>query len=384
MTLVQQFEDNPTCEGLQISTHASTKAGTELISREVRSRFSRRCLSKTADGAQTDFRHDGLGRVVEQVRYRLNPDGKRDEPSKAVTTTRYSFEHGGVVTQTSQPEGGERWDEFDGLQRLVRSAWRPSAKGALVPLQIKFMRGTGDESVVSQAWDYLPGGQAIYEPLQEVVLPGRQAWSRDLLDSAYTVEEGLGPHTLRYTSSDLQSRADGTLTCRETQRSAEGEELAGTFTTMDANGRVVAIEQTTDGTVRKHCFIRDELGRVTRHDRPDGTAVLRVYAGLSEQVMGVGVLERRQDLNENKFETLGLQYPLSKLDDGHNKRMVGERSYKFEADKVTLPDGTVLATSKAHSAGQYTAGEALISGVTRTGNVTTLASDSGQADEGGQ
>ncbi|PVZ08117.1 YD repeat-containing protein, partial [Pseudomonas sp. URIL14HWK12:I9] len=380
MTLVQQFEDNPTCEGLQISTRATTEAGTELISREVRSRFSRRCLSKTADGAQTDFRHDALGRVVEHVRYRLKPDGKRDDLSKAVTSTGYSFEHGGLVAQTTNPDGSEHRDELDGLQRVVRRAWRRSAQGAFVPLHCMFMRGAGDEAVTSPAWDYLPGGQAICEPLQEVELPGYQAWSRDLLDSAYTVEEGLGPHTLRYTGSDLQSRADGTLTCRETQRSAEGEELAGTFTTMDANGRVVAVEQTIDGILRRQCFTRDALGRVTRHERPDGSSVERRYHGLSEQVTELRVFEKGQAAASGRLVASQQVSDASSL----SKRTVGNRQYRFEGDNVTLPDKTLLTLSKAHDAGEYTAGEALISGVTRTGNVTTLASDSGQADEGGQ
>lgn len=378
ITTVQRFEDNPAVEGLQISTHATTAAGTELVSREVRSRFSRRCLSKTVDGHQTDFSYDGLGRVTKQVRYRLKADGKCDKLSKAETAVHYSFDDGSLIARVTQPDGSERRDHFDGLQQAVYSEWRRTTQGAFLPLG-KLLQGNGDEVIASQAWDYLPGGQAVCEPLLEVKPLGREAWSRDLMDSAYTVEKGLGPRTLLSTSNDLQSHADGTMTRRETQRSTHGTTLTETLSTLDANGRVTTVEQTLDGAVRKHRFTRDELGRVTRHERPDGSVVQRSYYGLSEQVTELRVFENGQATTGGQLLASQELSHASRL----TKRRVGTRQYGFEDDNVTLPDKTLLAMPLTRDSGQYKAGAALISGISRSANVTTLTSDSGQASEAG-
>ncbi|WP_263262853.1 RHS repeat-associated core domain-containing protein [Pseudomonas sp. RIT-PI-S] len=382
VTTVQQFEDNPssTYAGLQVSTTVTTAAGTELVSREIRSRFSRRCLSKTAREVETHFRRDGLGRVVEQTRYRFKPNGIRDDASKSSTATAFAIEQDSLTALTTLPNGSQHRDWLDGLQRVVRSELRRTPSDPFVPLLHKVLRGTADDDpLVDQEWDYLPGGQALCEPLQSVQLPGQQAWSRDLLDSAGTVERGLGAQTLLRSTSTLETLANGHLTRRETLASTTGIERAGVLREFDVNGRLIRLTQTVDGTAREHVLTRDELGRVTRQDRPDGYSVLRTYHGMSTHVTELRVCKHGEAASAGQLIATQDVDSLSTL----GKRKVGTRQYRFEGDNVTLPDNTQLNLSETREGGTYQAGTETLSSVSRSGAVTTLASD-GEAQQGSE
>ncbi|MDD2045987.1 RHS repeat-associated core domain-containing protein [Pseudomonas putida] len=376
MTTEQTFEDNPTAAGLKVTTRAKTVAGTQEVSRETRSRFSRRCLSKTTDGVQTEFEHDGLGRVSKQQRYRFKANGDRATSPESVVITSYAIEQGSLRALTTFPNGSQQRDWLDGLQRLVRSDWRRAATDAFIPLSRKDLRGAGDDDgVVDQQWDYLPGGQALCEPLQEVEMPGRLAWSRDLLDAAGTVEQGLGVQTLLRSTSTLETLANGHLTRSETLCSTAGIARACVVREFDANGRLIELTQTVDGTARKHLLTRDGLGRVTRQTRPDGSVVQRTYHEMSTHVTELKVFKDSKAATAGQVVATQTVKDISTL----STRKVGTREYKFQGDNVTLPDNTQLTLAETSNGGDYQAGPLNLSSVSRSGSITTLASGSGAA-----
>ncbi|QXI35447.1 RHS repeat-associated core domain-containing protein [Pseudomonas promysalinigenes] len=374
LTTVQSFEDNPTAPGLKISTSATTVAGTHEVSREMRSRFSRRCLSKTLDGVQTVFEHDGLGRVTKQSSYRLNAKNEPEASAYSVINTDYGIEHGGLSALVSFINGSQRRDWLDGLQRVVRSEWRRTAKDGFIPLSRNHLHGSGDDDGAgSRQWDYLPGGQAICEPLQRVELPGRHPWSRDLLDPAGTVIQGLGAQTLLRSTNTFETLANGHMTRSEAVRSSAGIARADTVRQFDSSGRLIELTRTVDGQSRTHQLQRDGLGRVTRHIRPDGSVVKRSYHAMSDHVTELKVFSDSKDTTVG--QVIGTQEieAISTL----SKRKVGSREYKFKGENVTLPDSTSLTLTEAGDSGQYRAGDLNMSSVSRSGSVTTLSAEQG-------
>ncbi|MCE0914229.1 RHS repeat-associated core domain-containing protein [Pseudomonas sp. NMI760_13] len=372
MTTVQAFEDNPTAAGLQVTTRVSTVAGTQEVSRETRSRFSRRCLSKTVDGVQTEFEHDGLGRVIKQQRYRFKANG--ETVPESVVTTSYAIEQGSLCALTTSHNGSEQRDWLDGLQRVVRSEWRRSGNSPFIPFSRKDLRGTGDDDeVVDQQWDYLPGGLALCEPLQQVQIPGRQVWSRDRLDTAGTVEQGLGGQTLLRSTSTLETLANGHLKRSETLCSTTGVARADVVREFDANGRLIELTQTVDGMARKHLLKRDGLGRVTHQTRPDGSVVQRTYHAMSTHVTELRVFDNGEAATAGQIVATQTVKDISTL----STRKVGTREYKFQGDNVILPDSTPLTLAETGNGGDYQAGTLNLSSISRSGSVTTLASGSG-------
>lgn len=265
----QVFEDNPVYDGLDIrttcttsSSESSTSASQE-VTRERRSRYSRRCLQKTSDGVETHWQHDGLGRVIEQTRYRLKPgqnakaeDAKPDDSQKS----QYEVSYDGIRRELTHKDGSQTWEYLDGLQRVCRMQWRRRDSDPFIPLGTRQLQGLGnDDEVSSQLWDYLPGGQAIIEPGQPVQLPGWQPWSKDLLDEAGTVEQGVGPHTLLRSTRAVQANADGSFNSRETLCSTSGVERAGVERQYDAAGRLVAMTRRLGDQASTCMMTRDAL-----------------------------------------------------------------------------------------------------------------------------
>lgn len=160
---VQTFIDNPALPGIKVIVSATTAEGTTQVSKEVRSRYSRRALEKVENGVETHWTRDASGRVIQEIRYRLAAGStgrtakqKADESIVSVYDT-----NGRYVTHTYQ-DGSQRYSSLDGLQRHWRSAWRRSSKQTYVPLEEHCFAAVEESGTASTwLWDYLPGGQAV-------------------------------------------------------------------------------------------------------------------------------------------------------------------------------------------------------------------------------
>ncbi|WP_342651286.1 hypothetical protein [Pseudomonas sp. REB1044] len=175
---VQTFIDNPTLPGIQVFVSATTAAGTARVSKEVRSRYSRRALEKIENGVETHWERDASGRVTKETRYQL-PSAIDVKTAKQVmdeqTTSLYSPD--GRQVERTHKDGSQTYSHLDGLQRSWRTEWRRATADVYVPLEeFCFSRLDVSFPLGSWAWDYLPGGQAVRKCKHMPVSTGQQPW----------------------------------------------------------------------------------------------------------------------------------------------------------------------------------------------------------------
>jgi len=175
---VQKFIDNPTQPFIQVIVSATTPAGTAQVSKEVRSRYSRRTLQKVEEGRETHWERDASGRITKETRYLLSP-GSTSKAAKQIADERISsvYSLDGKEVERTYKDGSQRHSSLDGLQRAWRTSWRRSSTEKYVPLEMHCFTGLDESSVLgSWAWDYLPGGQAVRKDIPLRGVSGRQPW----------------------------------------------------------------------------------------------------------------------------------------------------------------------------------------------------------------
>ncbi|WP_342648734.1 hypothetical protein [Pseudomonas sp. REB1044] len=178
LTNAQEFVDNPTRPGIQVTANATTAAGTARVSKEVRSRHSRRALEKIENGVETHWERDASGRVTRETGYVL-ASGSTGKTAKQVADEDVSsiYSADGRKVERTHKDGSQSLSHLDGLQRAWRTAWRKAANAAYVPLEEHRFSGLDESSAVQTwAWDYLPGGQAVCKDTLRRELAGRQPW----------------------------------------------------------------------------------------------------------------------------------------------------------------------------------------------------------------
>lgn len=177
LTNVQTFIDNPTLPGIQVIVSATTAAGTARVSKEVRSRYSRRALEKIENGVETHWERDASGRVSRETRYVLAP-GTTGKTAKQMADEDISsiYSADGREVEITYNDGSQSKSYLDGLQRSWRTAWRRGAAGSYVPLEQGFLSDLKNTYATSSTWDYLPGGQAIRKDMPVRGLKTRQPW----------------------------------------------------------------------------------------------------------------------------------------------------------------------------------------------------------------
>ncbi|WP_449434078.1 RHS repeat-associated core domain-containing protein [Pseudomonas putida] len=425
LTSVQAFEDDPQAAGILVRSSAATEAGSAEVKRELRSRFSRRCLERVEQGVETHWRHDAVGRVTEQQRYRLGKgrtalsSGQR--PDECITT-HYSVD-GKVATSTRKNREQTR-SHLDGLQRTWRTEWRRDASDSYRPLAECNVQGLNPSSeLAGWCWDYLPGGQALVDSAQDQLLPGRRPWSKEVDSDAHAddahagdarasnvrgvaihkigldeadidetdieevgahqasinesnvheanvqrVENGLGEQLLSTRTLQTTANPDGTFTRTQAQLDALGNPLITTLQGFDEHGALVSQTHTLGEQSTTNTWQRDALGRVIKETRPDGSLVERTYHGFSNHVTELKVAGKvLATQTVNSLSTLAT-------------RTVGQRSYTFCDDGVTLPDGHQLASCRTDDKVSYGVDNDLLSSLSRRAAVTTLGSD-GEAND---
>lgn len=163
LTNVQTFIDNPTQPGIQVIVSSTTAAGTAQVSKEVRSRYSRRALEKIENGVETHWERDASGRVTRETRYVLASGTTRKTAKQTADEEIASiYSADGRQVERTQKAGNQILSYLDGLQRTWCIAWRRSAQDTYVPLN-EYLLSTIDDLSIERnwSWDYLPGGQAV-------------------------------------------------------------------------------------------------------------------------------------------------------------------------------------------------------------------------------
>ncbi|AXO88754.1 hypothetical protein DZC75_12390 [Pseudomonas parafulva] len=175
---VQTFIDNPTLPGIQVIVSATTAEGTAQVSKEVRSRYSRRTLEKVENGVETHWTRDASGRVIQEIRYRLAAGSTgRTAKQKADEHITSVFSVDGRHVEHSHKDGSQSLCHLDGLQRTECMHWRRAPEGAYVPLEAYSYAALNLSSAsVNWSWDYLPGGQAIRMDARSLGNADSQRW----------------------------------------------------------------------------------------------------------------------------------------------------------------------------------------------------------------
>ncbi|MBC3483091.1 RHS repeat-associated core domain-containing protein [Pseudomonas sp. SWRI77] len=178
LTNVQTFIDNPTQPGIQVIVSATTAAGTAQVSKEVRSRHSRRALQKVEKGVETHWERDASGRITKETRYLL-ASSHTSKATKQVPDERIEslYDDTGKTVERTHKDGSQTRSHIDGLQRAWRTSWRRADTEGYVPLEEHCFTDLDESSVLgSWAWDYLPGGQAVRKGTSLIGSAGRQPW----------------------------------------------------------------------------------------------------------------------------------------------------------------------------------------------------------------
>lgn len=178
LTNVQTFIDNPTQPGIQVIVSATTAAGTSQVSKEVRSRHSRRALQKVEKGVETHWERDASGRITKETRYLLaSGHTSKATKQKADELIESVYDDTGKTVVRTHKDGSQSRSHIDGLQRAWRTSWRRADTEGYVPLVEHCFTDLDEASVLgSWAWDYLPGGQAVRKGTSLTGSAGRQAW----------------------------------------------------------------------------------------------------------------------------------------------------------------------------------------------------------------
>ncbi|MGP8279799.1 RHS repeat-associated core domain-containing protein [Pseudomonas vlassakiae] len=174
----QKFVDNPNEGGIRVTVSTTTAAGTAQVSKELRSRYSRRALQKVENGVETHWQRDALGRVTQETRYVLasGSTGKADKQD-ADERIDSAYKDNGKQVERTHKDKSQSLSCLDGLQRAWRSAWRRAADENYVPVDECCYSGLDEAALLgSWAWDYLPGGQAVRKDRPLRGLAGRQPW----------------------------------------------------------------------------------------------------------------------------------------------------------------------------------------------------------------
>ncbi|WP_286912718.1 MULTISPECIES: RHS repeat-associated core domain-containing protein [unclassified Pseudomonas] len=178
LTNVQKFIDNPTQPGIQVIVSATTPAGTAQVSKEVRSRYSRRALQKVEKGIEAHWERDAAGRITKETRYLL-ASGSTGKTTKQIADESIDsvYSADGREVERTYKDGSQSHSSLDGLQRAWQTSWRRSVTETYVPLEAHCFTGLDESCVLgSWVWDYLPGGQAVRKDMPLRGLAGRQPW----------------------------------------------------------------------------------------------------------------------------------------------------------------------------------------------------------------
>lgn len=398
---VQAFEDNPTDDGIVVRVSTTTEAGTEQLSKELRSRHARRRLERVEQGEEVHWQYDALGRVTQETRYLIKAGGTgkvKDQQADELTGTTYSAD-GKVATHTHANKDVSR-SYLDGLQRVWRHEWRKHGTQHYLPLGQCNLQGLDASPLLASCtWDYLPGGQAVVEMAPMVLGVGPQAWTREqggldgpgmrnvlqalakdeapaaqsawVFDAPATqditsqclVELGLDDQCLFQRITDYSYRKNGTFEQVDRLTDPAGKTQMQLLRHFDSSGHVIKYERTLGKQTHTYSLNRDALGRVTQLTRPDKSTVAYSYHGLSNHATELKV--------DGKVVATQKVSKVSTL----TSRTVGKRAYSFTDTTVTLPDKTTLTTAQDAKGMSFKGQEQAFSSLTHEDNTLTLSSD---------
>ncbi|QXH33594.1 RHS repeat-associated core domain-containing protein [Pseudomonas muyukensis] len=289
LTNVQQFIDNPTQPGIEVIVSATTPAGTAQVSKELRSRYSRRALQKVENGLETHWERDASGRVTQETRYRLASGSNRKTARKELAehiVSIYTDSNDKTTVERTFKDGSQSLSQLDGLQRDWLTAWRRSATDDYVPLEEHCFTGLDDACVLgSWAWDYLPGGQAVRKGPPLPGLAGKQLWmaqeTRELTQRSATVEADTLSATRRSARVDATAAEKFTealfaiLACIDTE-----DPLAAQAFTLHRDG-----SSYTSNTIRaayEQIMLAAEIHNITTTDHYKLIKYIQYLSGLTD------------------------------------------------------------------------------------------------------
>lgn len=404
----QECVDNPNNDGIVVRIETTTKAGTQELCKELRSRHGRRLLEQVKQGKEVHWQYDAMGRVTQEARYALKKDNKglymdkaKDQKPDEQIDTLYS-DDGKLATHTHANKDISR-SHLDGVQRAWLYEWRKNGTQHFVPLAQYSLRGLdGSKLLASCEWDYLPGGQVVVDMTPAPSAVGPQAWVNEQggldrqamrsmlqaqhskqpgnaegaagdasmfepyathdISSQYSIEEGLDEQRLYQRTIDYLYRTDGTLEQVEHLADGDGQTQLKVRKRFDNAGDPIGYDRILGTQTRSYALERDAVGRVTKITRPDNTTVEYSYHGLSthatELKVGGQVVATHEVMNDSTLSS----------------RTVGSRAYSFADDTVTLPDKTRLSVVRSAGGQTFKANEQTLASITRSNGTLTQAS----------
>lgn len=178
------------------------------------------------------------------------------------------------------------------------------------------------------------------------------------------VKEGMAQQCLSKLTTEYVTMKDGTFERTETLVDGAGLQQVKLAQQLDASAQVVCSERFVDGETRTYAFERDDLGRITKATRPDGSTVERAYHGFSNQLTGL------------KIDGRVIATQTVTNDSTLKSRTVGNRTYYFDDDTITLPDKTCLQTHIDADCVRWRAGDSAMASLARkNGGATVICED---------
>ncbi len=389
------WEDNPQEKrGFILRSQASTDSGTETLSTEIRSRYTRRCVVRRQGREEARYTYDLMGRPTSEQRFVIKAGANRvEEDAEPVSaqTTEYSvltekpedtdaIINKGLQAITTLSDGHVIRTLIDGLQREVRRELL--APGLAKGCVLDELECSGVQSVRNQTrYDYYPGGLrrrtesgdrgSLIDPPEalatEALKTGEMkksaltayldAWGEEYVRAGAWVDEPPKPapqtddptksttienHLLAgreiFTRTlDEEVLANGGIRRIENQTTASGLKRPEVTREYDPVGNLIRMKRAD--VEQPMTMEYDELHRVTKVITPDGSVIAREYFGLSHQVT-------RLTVDEVVVGRQTVQAPSRLLE-----RRVGERSYAYQSHAITLPDKQVLTTDASENGG---------------------------------
>lgn len=390
------WEDNPQEKrGFILRSQASTDSGTETLSTEIRSRYTRRCVVRRQGREEARYTYDLMGRTTSEQRFVITVGANKvadDAEPVSAQTTEYSvltetpegtdaIINKGLQAITTLSDGRVTRTLIDGLQREVRRELQVPglAKGCVLDeLECSSVQNVRNQT----RYDYYPGGLrrrtengdrgSLIDPPQasatEVLKtgdpeesgalytylnawwdeferrsisphePGKPFFQTDDSTKSTTIETHLLAGREVFTRTlDEEVLANGGVRRIENQTTASGLKRPEVTREYDPVGNLILMKRAD--VEQPMTMEYDDLHRVTKVTTPDGSVIAREYFGLSHQVT-------RLTVDEAVVGTQTVQAPSTLLE-----RKVGERGYAYQSHAITLPDKQVLTTDASETGG---------------------------------
>lgn len=336
------WEDNPQVKGFLLRTEMQTEKGTETVSTEIRSRYTRRCVVRRQGREEVRWSYDLMGRTTSEERFAIATGANRasdDAVPSSVERSAYTAGPLGVMTTTTLATGQVIRTLSDGLKREVRRELQVLSASDSRWCVLDEVEFSGDETTLNHAkYDYYPGGlrrtQETGERQALIIEP--TAWTQTAFlksdPGKSNTEQVVGVGAREVLTHTLQEEilSDGSVTNIQNYSSMDGLKRPEMTRQYDPAGNLVRLHR--GGDDRSLRLDYDDIGRVTYVYTADGSSIHREYFGLSNEV--------------SRLRVDGIEIAAQHITSPSviGDRTVGARKYSYGNRTMTTPSGQVFGT----------------------------------------